>query len=339
MAVKKSLITLGKKWILELDSDPSVGIGFDAPVGSMASVLDATWIKYGAGDTQWRDYSDEIFDFLQLTEQSIPSAPASGLIAYAKSYANRQILTQIGKSGLEYPFQASLAMNPFDLYRPIGNTNTVSSIGVRLGTSGTATTRNVALTNFFTAMKRIGYVSSGAAGNSSAVYSRDARFARGNSDNIAGFYSVFRFGIGDAAAVAQGRMFVGMTSSVTTLGNSDPTSFFNVLGLGSNSADTNLKIIHNDGSGLCTEVDLGSNFPANTRSVDVFELIIYATKNSSEVHFQVRNLSTDAIFNHTASTNIPSPTQLLSWQLWRNNGTTSSSVGLDVMSVYVETDN
>jgi hypothetical protein len=62
MAIKKSLVTVGGKWILELDSDPSIGFGFTAPIGSEAlvnSVGDGgQWFKFGSNDTDWRNVTD-----------------------------------------------------------------------------------------------------------------------------------------------------------------------------------------------------------------------------------------------------------------------------------------
>ena len=55
MAVLKSQITVGEKLILVVDSDPSLGIGYDAPLGSitMVSAVGSVYIKFGAAVTDW----------------------------------------------------------------------------------------------------------------------------------------------------------------------------------------------------------------------------------------------------------------------------------------------
>lgn len=59
MANKLALTTVGTKWILVLDADPSTGGGFTAPIGSEALVVaggvGSMWAKFGATDTSWRN--------------------------------------------------------------------------------------------------------------------------------------------------------------------------------------------------------------------------------------------------------------------------------------------
>lgn len=340
MAVILSRQTNGNLLNITTASDPSVSGGTVAPKGSVCRTQDGKeFIKYGDLPTEWRDISDETFDVVTLTEQTTPVAPSTGLKFYSKNSAQRQMLAQIGKSGIDYPFQASLAMNAVALVRPNGNSTTATTIGLVAGTNGTATARAVATTNFYTALRRIAYVSSAAQGNNCSIFGSSAQYYRGAAVKAGGFYSVFRFGISDAAAVAQGRIFVGMSAAVAAHGNANPTALLNVLGVGADSTDTTLKLMYNDGSGVATEVELGSGFAANTRNTDAFELVIFAPKNSSDVHFQITNLTTGFTFYHTANSNIPAATQLLSWQFWRNNGTTGAAVGLDLIGLYIETDN
>ena len=138
--------------------------------------------------------------------------------------------------------------------------------------------------------------------------------------------------------VANARMFVGLSATAGVLGNADPSTFLNQIGLGCDAGQTTLRIIHNDGAGVSTLVDLGANFPAQTLSTDMYELQLYCAPNGSTVSYRVERLNTGHVAEGTISTDLPINTTLLSPQLWRNNGATALAVGIDVVHQYMETD-
>lgn len=74
MTSKKALVTVGSKWILELDAAPNIGLGFAAPVGSEAYVtvggVGGDWFKYGSLDTEWRELSIDYKDPVNITQDS-----------------------------------------------------------------------------------------------------------------------------------------------------------------------------------------------------------------------------------------------------------------------------
>ena len=166
-----------------------------------------------------------------------------------------------------------------------------------------------------------------------------AAFGLGDAAGAGGFTFVARFGIGDAAAVANARMFAGFYGTVGAIGNVEPSSLTNIVGVGCDAGVANLYIMHNDAAGACTTVDLGANFPTNTRSTDVYELTLYAKPNGSTVGYRVHRLNTGDVASGTISTNLPANTVLLAPQFWRNNGATALAVDLAFMGLYVETDN
>jgi len=81
MSTKLSLVTIGGKWLLELDSAPNIGPGFTAPKGSEAYVNDgalgSSWLKVGSGDTEWKNISiadtEEVEDVLGNVAQDTAS--------------------------------------------------------------------------------------------------------------------------------------------------------------------------------------------------------------------------------------------------------------------------
>jgi hypothetical protein len=292
-------------------------------------------------DSQLRDRATHTGNEIQLTwnENASPAVPAQGLTTYSKSVGGRNMFAQIGKSGVDYSFQPFFARNAIFSFKASGNstTNTVFG-GVAPTTNGTATGRNVVTTNFFTWMRRVGYVSSATNNSSSGIRSAAQQFGRGNGAGRGGFHFVARFGISDATLVAGARLFVGLTSATSVLGNADPSTFTNIIGVGLDAADTTLQIMHNDAGGSAVKIDLGASFPESTVT-DFYELSLYCPPNGIEVSYQVINLSTNESASGVIISNLPISTQLLAWQIWRHNVNTGLAVGVDIASVYIETDN
>lgn len=288
-----------------------------------------------------RDRSTHTGNETQLTwsEGTTPSAPAAGVTTYSKDIGGRQMFAQRGKSGVDYSFQPFMARNRVALWQANGNSTAATLIGSATPTTGgTATTRNVATTNFFTWMRRLGYVSATTGNASSGLRLAAAQYGLGNGAGRGGFHFVTRFGISDATLVTGARLFVGLTSSTAALGNSDPSAFTNIIGVGLDAADTTLQIMHNDGAGTATKIDLGASFPESTNT-DFYELALYCAPNGTTVFYEVVNLTTGIETSGSITTNLPSNTQLLAWQIWRHNVATGLAVGVDVASVYIETDN
>ena len=206
-------------------------------------------------------------------------------------------------------------------------------------TTGTATARNIATTNLFTSIRRLGYVSAATAGSSAGPRLAALQFWRGNAIGLGGFNLVVRFGVSDAAAVADARMFVGMIGVSTVIGNVNPTTLTNLVGVGCNNSQTNLYIIYNDASGTASTVNLGSNFPSAGLSLYPYELTLFCLPNGSYIKYRLVRLDTGYVAEGILTTDIPANTQLLAPQLWRNNGATALAVGIDLMSLSIETDN
>lgn len=277
---------------------------------------------------------------VNFTEVSEPAAPTVGLTTYADAVAGRQMLSQKPKAGKAYPFQPSLGSLSTQIWLPNANAATSTVWGqVAPTANGTATARTVATTNSFTWQRRVGYVSAATANQSSGLRSAVLQFGTGNGAGTGGFFFQTRFGISDAALVANARSAVGMTATTAAFGNADPSTLLNFLGMAHDSADTNWQIMFNDGAGAATKVDLGANFTRSPAvSTVMYDLTLWCAPNTTTVYYEVKNLSNAAVATGTMTTNIPANTQLLTWQLWRQNGGTAAAVGIDIASVYIETE-
>jgi hypothetical protein len=320
--------------------------------GEVGLETDTNAYKIGDGVTPWANLgynqlAPEITTLLLDGQSSDPTPPAAGnLTVYAKSIAGRMMLKQIGPSGLATAVQPFLARNKIGYWASPGNATTVPGVfGYTAPTTGgTVTTRSVATTNLFTRMRRLSYVSSSTAGSLAYQYVAFAQVTVGDGAGNGGFYKLCRFGISDTAAVSGARMFCGVSSSTSAPTNVEPSTLTNSIGVGHGAADTTMHLYYG-GSAAQTPIDLGANFPANTRSADVYELALFAPSNSNNtVYYEVTRINTGNVaagtLTGTAGVALPSSTTLLSYQrIWRSNNTTALAVAYDIMSDYIETDN
>ncbi len=320
--------------------------------GEVGLEVDTNSYKIGDGSTSWNNLNynqlaPEITTLLLDGQSNDASAPSSGnLTVYTKAIAGRMMLKQVGPSGLATALQPFLARNKVGYWDPPGNATTVPGVfGYTAPTvQGTATARTIATTNLFNRMRRLGYVSSATAGNLAGQYLGVAQVTVGDGSGNGGFYKVCRFGCSDAATVAGARQFVGVSSATSAPTNVEPSTLTNSIGIGHGASDTTMKMYYG-GTTAQTPIDLGSNFPANTLSTDVYELALFAPPNSNNtVYYEVTRLNTSNVatgtLTGTAGTALPSSTTLLAYQrAWRCNNATAKAVGLDIMSDYIETDN
>jgi hypothetical protein len=277
---------------------------------------------------------------LTVPSVSAPATPAGDTITLlSRDVASREMLSVVPPEGNEYQLQAWWARHFTGKFQPTGSGTAVALFGAANSATGTATARSPAATNLFTSLIRIGYVSASTAGSSAGTRQGLANFWRGNAAGRGGFTYVARFGISDASFVSGSRTLVALSATTGAFSNADPSTFLNFIGVGNDAGQTTLRIMSNDGSGTATATDLGANFPCNTVSTDVYELVLYAPPNGSRVDYQVTRLNTGDVATGSITTDLPSSTTFLSPQIWRNNGATASAVGIDVMSWTIETDN
>ena len=166
------------------------------------------------------------------------------------------------------------------------------------------------------------------------------QFTVGGASGLGGFTYIVRFGISDAAAVAGARMFMGMRTA-TTPTNVEPNTLTQCIGIGHGASDTNMQLYYG-GSAAQTPIDLGVNFPANTLSVDVYELALFSSPSSGDVNYEITRLNTGGVatgkITNSDATVLPTNTTLIGPWGYRTNNATALAVGLDVMSAYIETD-
>jgi hypothetical protein len=218
-------------------------------------------------------------------------------------------------------------------WRPRPNSTTVDQLGLGMTISaGTATAAAVASTTMWTQAKRAMFASAAAAGSSVQVHGNDLVVYLGNSGERGGWFLLIRFAVD--VYPAQTRVFAGLRGALTAIGNVNPSTLTNVIGIGYDSGETQMSLIHNDGAGGATKTGLGAGFAVGGH--EFYELMLAAEPNSSEVKYRVERLNGANVATGTINTDLPANTQFLTPVLWGNNGTTASAITLGFACMYLE---
>jgi hypothetical protein len=284
-------------------------------------------------------------DPLDLAQTGVAS-PAAGIVRlFRKEQAGRQMPAFIGPTGMDATLQPFLATNKIARWNASGNGATapvLDGFPVAFTILGTSTSRFVATTNFITRLRRMGYVSAATAAAFCGHYSTSALWTIGSGTGLGGFYYNCRFVPSDAAAVAGARMFVGLRNSVAAPTNIEPNTLTNCIGVAQLSTSNNLHLVYG-GSVAQAAIDLGPGFPANGTSTAAFELQLFASPAVQTIGYKVTRLDDGTVASGTLSgtvgTAVPNATTLLTHTAWRCNNATLLACGLDVLQVYLETDN
>jgi hypothetical protein len=225
---------------------------------------------------------------------------------------------------------------------PLGNSTTVNTMGMSVAGTGTGTAKNWASTNRYTKMRGIEYLVTTAAATAVAAFRGGSQhFTVGsNAAEDGGFHYICRWAPATGVTVATHRAFAGLIAAVSVPTDIENSTRTNVVGMGWDAADTNIQIMHNDGSGACTKIDLGASFPVPTTDRDnVYELALFSPPGTTQsVKYRVRNLVTNAEATGTITTNLPTTTTALNPYGICSVGGTSSVVGITLFSLYIETD-
>ena len=268
---------------------------------------------------------------------AVPSPPPAGKLAlYARDRAGMGWLDVERPSGRHFPLQPHFGVNRIATWAPSTST-TINTNGMPRTAVGTAATPTLATTNLSTSMRRWRMTSAATAG--AAAEERSAGWVcwRGNADGLGGFTYVNRLSMVTLQATGMG--FFGLIGSVAALSTTLTLSaVVNALGIGfERGTHANWQIVHNDGTGAPTLIDLGAGFPVAS-TTNVLTLYIAAAPNDSAVGIRVVEEVSGVIAEATITTDMPAATQLLSPRNYLNNGSTAAVVAYDCSGVYVETD-
>jgi len=191
--------------------------------------------------------------------------------------------------------------------------------------SGTAAAISITNTSIVNRTIRTQIPTTATAGSKAGIRTASLRHSVGQ-----GFSFSVGWCIQDATFVTGAKQFHGLLpiSTLSTINNLvDVSSLVNFIGVGSDATDLNLQIFYNDAIGVASQIDLGSDFPAN-RTVGavldkfyVFDL--YNEHDSMEVKYRITDRVTGNTAQGTLTTDLPLDTVLLAPQSIRTNGATA----------------
>ncbi|HKX73574.1 MAG TPA: hypothetical protein VJM32_06145 [Candidatus Saccharimonadales bacterium] len=301
--------------------------------GAFGGEADLVWDK--TGNDLSLTGADTGITMVGITSE--PGAPATGsLHIYSKSIAGRMMLKMKGPSGLDTPLQPALFGNNIAMLLPSSGT-AVTTWGMGNTATGTVSNPAIASTTLKTSMRRIQITSAATASAGANTRSPQTMVWRGNAAGLGGYFYQSRVST-NTTTVATSSFFTGLHSATTALsGATLPSALVNMIGIGWDDADANLKMMHNDASGTATEIDLGANFPKNNAAA-VYELTLFCAPNGTDVHYRVVRLDTNVEATGTINSNYPTSSTFLAHHAHMSNGSTAAAVILEVMRVYLESD-
>jgi len=157
---------------------------------------------------------------------------------------------------------------------------------------------------------------------------------RGNAAGLGGWTFVTRLSL--ATLQATGTGFFGLYGSTAALATLTLSAVVNCVGIGfQRGTHTRWQLVHNDGTGAPTLIDLGASFAIATGGV--LTLFIAAAPNAASVWVRVDEVS-GAVFEDEITADLPATTQFLAPRLYLNTGATAAAVAYDCSGLYIETD-
>lgn len=122
------------------------------------------------------------------------------------------------------------------------------------------------------------------------------------------------------------RWFGGLLGSITGLTNVAMNSLTDCIGIGRHDGSGNTHLFHNDASGTCTVIDLGTNFPANSGTNLLYRLTLVVPPGAANYIYLVERPGTAFTASGTISTNMPAQDVQLGERLFATNHTDAINV-------------
>lgn len=227
--------------------------------------------------------------------------------------AGKMVVVNGLQTGLEFqtqPTPPSYFLTPrlIVLWPPTATTNPLGQSPLAAGGAQIVIPSSPA--NALDASYRFGCTTATAAGSNAGIRSSAFQCIIGSTAPMGGFRLRWRFGVEIYAA--GGRALLGLhpsTAGFAAIGVNDPSTLTNIIILGFDDTDTNWQIMHNDGAGTATKIDLGAGFAINTTSL--LELTFEIDPSGTVLSYELRDLELGTSTSNTVSTNLPANTQPL----------------------------
>lgn len=250
-----------------------------------------------------------VTQFIELIDVPSSYVGEGGLAVAVKNAENGLEFVPFPTSGdtaLEAWINYSFALVAGTPLQTLGNGGGASS------PTGTTTVPALTTADVSNSIYKVQYVTPNGTNQICYVLLNTLLIAIGPSASIGGFR--WRARAGGNSTVTNQRAYFGLRGVTTNPTSVEPSSQTNIIGFGYDSGSTNLFVMHNDGAGAATTIDLGSNFPVAAGELYDFELT--CAPGGGTVDYSIRRLNTGDTLSGTLSTNLPATSQFLSGALW-----------------------
>ena len=276
---------------------------------------------------------------LRLVATTEPAPPAAGgLLLFAQSLAGRIMPKFIGPFGIGTILQESLSGNAVLIVSASSGSNAPTVLGGTITTTITMSLAQVAnSTNlWFTVLKKR-FQTNTTAGNATGMRTSYTQWVRSATAGAGGWF--FRAQFGTSINEAVSHKFIGLCQQITVL-NNEPSALVHMIGMGHDSTDANTGnwfLMHNDGSGTATKIDLGTNAARNT--TDGYDLIMFCPPGpGSQIFVLIVNIRTGVVvYNSSVSTDLPAVGTALAFKGEARNGVATAD-NLEFAKVYISSD-
>ncbi len=287
---------------------------------------------------------------LRLPAIASPTAPASGGIKIFNQLevGQRDALSVIYPSGRVARLQEDLCEFLQLRFRPSANSNLLVGDGSLPQTAtGTATAATVQTTDLRTMWPRVEARVGTASTTAIAGFRGNSAIVRVGKD--AGAPGGFNFHCVWAPAAfslpATHRACCGLLASTVAPTDVEPSTLVDGVWMGWNAGDANVQIMHNDGTGAATKIDLGASLPVPTGAdFNAYLLELYSPNALTQsvqyrvVRFNAIDRSVSAEATGTITTDLPDVLTLLANRVWTSVGGTSSAIGVSLYGVGIDLD-
>jgi hypothetical protein len=256
-------------------------------------------------------------ELTEYTGISAPSAPTSGVTLFSSKKASN-VPAFIDPNSNIIELQQNIFGAAVFGFRAAVGTNTFPTWGGGTFTSvGNVASAPFSGSNYWTQALKNVITTPATLGNSALL-----RHSSGGCFRTWGFTYSITFGIHVLGTTP--RMFVGLTG-ISAIGNVEPSTVTNMIGVGFDTGETTFRLMHNDGSGTATKVDLGANFPV-TQAANIYELRLHCLP-AGNVFYSLHRKNTGDIAIGEITTDLPAGATNLGIQIWMNNGATAEAIG------------
>jgi hypothetical protein len=319
---------------LRIGQSGLVSIGTTTPTAVFTvqgtTSLNMVDIASSTGQSVFKILASGAMELLGISE---PSAPSTGrLLSYAKNIAGKLFKFSKNPAGQAMPPQDALWNATIVLWRP---TTVTAGLWVKTAGAGAGTFANTLPSNssLYTQQKRARY--SNVATTSNQVLGQrntEAIWWRGDSAGEGGFFTCYDFGYD--TWTNGGRHFSGLHSGTTVI-SADPSALNNTVGFAVDAGD-------NGAISFLTRSTSATKAPTGLTIVSGkgYKGCFYASPNSSEIGWWIKDINAGTEASGTATTTLPSSTTFLTIGSLGSNGalTAVNAIQLGVINIYAQTD-